>query len=104
MPAPLLPTRHYEKLQAYLHAVVKDMITRGKIRRAHGQSLDDILHTEGHAVLIEIEGDLARLGKEMGLSFLNALHHAALHAVEDVATQGQDFLLNLVFGTQPKGK
>ena len=100
--AEALPTRHYEKLRAYVFAVLKDMIERGKIRRAHGQELDKVLQIEGASVLSEMEGDLRRLGSEMGLSLFGAIHDAIMHTAEHVASDGRDTLMNFFFGGKKK--
>ena len=93
MSPPKPKTPHYGKLREYVHAVVRDMMVRGAIRRRyHGQPLEDVLRLEGRAVLMEVEGDLIAIGAELGISALGALRGVA----EELLFQGEDVILDFL--------
>lgn len=64
-----LPARR-AALREYFIEVTRDLIQRGVIRHAKGQSIDDILKTELSIVLNEVSSDFGWVLAEMGSGLL----------------------------------
>ena len=77
-------SRHATLLRQYVHSVAQDMLQRGVIRKQRGQLIEDVVLSEGRAILAEIEADLIEIGTEMGLGALSF----GARFLEQVATQG----------------
>lgn len=60
-----MPTSRQQALHDYFLAVTRDLLARGVIRRAQGQSLEDILNAESRMVLSEVWSDLKGVGEQM---------------------------------------
>ena len=77
-------TKHYTLLREYFVAVTRDMLTRGVIRRQSGVDFPAIFRAEGWTILKEVEGDLAEMLKELGVTTVTG----AASYVEHLAQQG----------------
>lgn len=59
-------------LRGYFLEVTRDLVARGVMRRARGQSLEDILRLEAPAILREVQADFLEIGIEVGGGLLSA--------------------------------
>jgi hypothetical protein len=75
-----MPTRR-ETLDAYIRAVVGDMIARGVIRQQKGWTIAQILRAEGPKVMAEVMADfetvLTSVGGDLARGAVNMLEAAA---------------------------
>lgn len=62
-----------EALRAYFVEVVKDLVKRGIIRRASGQTLEQILAAESDTIIREIRQDFTGVFMEMGFGLFDAV-------------------------------
>jgi hypothetical protein len=60
-------TKHYPVLQSYVREVARDLVERGRIRQASGQSIDAIIRQEIEIVIAEVAGDVRALGAELSI-------------------------------------
>lgn len=59
-----------EILKSYFVEVARDLVARGVIRRAQGQSLEAVVRAEYRVVLQHMSADLVAVGRELGVGFL----------------------------------
>lgn len=59
-------TDRRQALRDYLIEIAKDLVRRGVVRRANGQTLEDVVRTEPRAVLQQMTEDLVVVGTELG--------------------------------------
>ena len=101
-------TPHYRMLRDYAMAVTGSLIQRGAVRRSRGASVEDVLRSEGPAVLKEIQGDLAQLAREFGaglaLTIPEALGTLAQQAVREFAAVGASVISDALAGGRGRGR
>ncbi len=71
-------SQHKNQLRDYLLSVTRDLVTRGVLRQAAGESLVDVVRHEPMTLLREIEGDLVTVGAEFGMSLFEAAKNTFL--------------------------
>lgn len=60
-------------LRAYLLEVTRDLLMRGIIKRQQGQTIVQVMRTEGAAVLDSVKEDLSAAGRELGVKLVAGL-------------------------------
>lgn len=78
-----------EALRNYFVEVVRDLVTRGVIRRAAGEPIDDIISRESVAILAEIQQDFAVVGLEVAVGLGRGLELMAQKKVGEWVQAGQ---------------
>lgn len=95
-----MSTKHYPMLRSYVREVAKDLIERGRIRRASGQSIDMLIKREIETVIAEVAGDIRTLGVELGvstaLSSVRLFELLVRQATDDVVSTGVEAIFNMI--------
>jgi hypothetical protein len=79
----------HEALKRYFVEVIRDLVTRGVIRRAAGEPLDQILIRESAAILAEIQADFATVGVEVAVGLGRGLELMVQKKVSEWVEFGQ---------------
>lgn len=95
-----MATRHYSVLRGYVREVTRDLVERGKIRRASGQSVDVIIRQEIETVIAEVAGDVRELGVELGvgaaITSVRLLELLARQTANNVVSVGVGAILSAI--------
>ena len=67
-----------ETLRAYFMEVIRDLVTRGIVKRQAGQSLEETLKQELPKVLQELQADVFVVAAEMGSGLVQGLIGAGM--------------------------
>lgn len=78
-----------EALKHYFVEVIRELVTRGVIRRAAGEPIDQILHRESAAILAEIQADFASVGLEVAVGLGRGLELMAQKKIAELMQAGQ---------------
>jgi hypothetical protein len=82
-------TSKREALKHYFVEVIRDLVTRGVIRRAAGEPLEDIIARESAVILAEIQQDFAAVGLEVVVGLGRGLELMAQKKVSEWVQAGQ---------------
>ena len=60
-------SRHRADLRAYVFAVARELVERGTLRRAPGQTVSEVVRAEARQVAAEVWEDFIEVGREVGI-------------------------------------
>lgn len=102
-----IKTKHYPILREYVRKVTEDLVTRGRIRRGYGQTIDAVIQQEVQTVIAEVAGDVRALAVELGVGAVfggaTLLESAVQQGVSEMVSAGARTLLEvLTAGTRSR--
>ena len=83
-------SRHYITLRNYFFAIASDLVARGVVRKAQGQTIESVLRNEIRAVLQDVEGELLALGQEIGITLASGAIGAGEGTLRRTLDEGID--------------